>query len=442
THAAKVSRFTFDLHAQGSVKGSGPAPPGVQTRKSPGRRSSGIRPGACRVFSRRSGPRGPATRGARPIVGAIRPRLSSAPRPPVARPGGSTDAQPDRRAAPLRVAGRGQVRGAALPRIAQSPATPRRAPPRPHRPARRLPVRPHDAAREPGAEEARRGRHLLRQRRAADEAAARLGNADRAAERGLRRPDALPPPGAGLGRRVAARALRPRARVRRRERFDRGRVKVGATPARGALRDARRQELAAALEREAAELLRDKNAGVPDSLAGRTVVIEAARGGPDGASMPLPAPLGYGYSIARLSDEILSRAAIIYVWVTPEASRRKNHERTDPDDPGSILYHGVPHAVMLGDYGCDDMDWLIGQSDRMDTVRIETRGKTFHIPVARFDNRVDKTTFVRGERAAWKPAAVAALHAGLAEALERLSRARATARERPAPSRPPYAPAS
>src|SRR5262249_48900502 len=226
------------------------------------------------------------------------------------------------------------------------------------------------------------------------------------------------------------------------ERFDRARVKVGATPALEALPDARRQELAAALEREAAELLRDKNAGVPDSLAGRTVVIEAARGGPDGASMPLPAPLGYGYSIARLSDEILSRAAIIYVWVTPEASRRKNHERTDPDDPGSILYHGVPHAVMLGDYGCDDMDWLIGQSDRMDTVRIETRGKTFHIPVARFDNRVDKTTFVRGERAAWKPAAVAALHAGLAEALERLSRARATARERPAPSRPPYAPAS
>jgi len=208
------------------------------------------------------------------------------------------------------------------------------------------------------------------------------------------------------------------------ERFDRARGKVGAKPALGALPEALRKELAGALEREAADLLRDKNAGVPDSLEGRTVVIEAARGGPDGASLPLPAPLGYRYSIAALSDEILSRSSILYVWVTPEESRRKNHERTDPNDPGSILHHGVPDAVMYGDYGCDDMDWLIRQSDRPDTVRIETRGKTFHIPVARFDNRVDKTTFVRAERPAWKPADVAALHAGLAEAFERLARAR------------------
>ena len=208
------------------------------------------------------------------------------------------------------------------------------------------------------------------------------------------------------------------------ERFDRARAKVGAAPALAALPAARRKELIAALEREAAELLRDKNAGVPDSLAGRTIVIEAARGGPDGAAMPLPAPLGYRYSIATLRDEILSRAAILYVWVTPEESRRKNRERTDPNDPGSILHHGVPDAVMFGDYGCDDMDWLIRQSDRPDTVRIETRGKTYYLPVARFDNRVDKTTFVRADRSAWKPADVAALQAGLAEAFEKLARAR------------------
>ena len=209
------------------------------------------------------------------------------------------------------------------------------------------------------------------------------------------------------------------------ERFDRARAQVGAAPALGALPAARRKELAAALEREAAELLRDKNAGVPDSLAGRTVVIEAARGGPDGAAMPLPAPLGYRYSIATLSDAILSRASILYVWVTPEESRRKNHERTDPNDPGSILHHGVPDAVMYGDYGCDDMEWLIRESDRPATVRIETRGKTFHIPVARFDNRVDKTTFVRADPAQWKPADVAALHAGLQGAFEKLAKARA-----------------
>ncbi len=207
-------------------------------------------------------------------------------------------------------------------------------------------------------------------------------------------------------------------------RFDRARNKVGAPPALGALPGALRKDLEAALEREAAELLRQKNEGVPESLDGRTVVMEAARGGPDGATLPLAAPLGYRYSLSMLSDEILARASILYVWVTPEESRRKNHERTDPNDPGSILHHGVPDAVMFGDYGCDDMEWLIRQSDRPDTVRIETRGKVFHLPVGRFDNRVDKTTFVRADRSAWAPADVAALHSGLAGALERLARAR------------------
>lgn len=213
-------------------------------------------------------------------------------------------------------------------------------------------------------------------------------------------------------------------------RFDRARTKVGAAAALGALPAGQRRELAAAIEKDAAELLRDKNAGVPESLAGRTIVMEAARGGPDGATLPLPAPLGYRYSLATLSDEILSRASILYVWVTPEESRRKNRERTDPNDPGSILHHGVPDAVMYGDYGCDDMEWLIQHSDRPDAVRVETRGKTFHLPVARFDNRVDKTTFVRADRAAWKPADVAALHLGLAGALEKLARARAAAAAR------------
>jgi hypothetical protein len=207
------------------------------------------------------------------------------------------------------------------------------------------------------------------------------------------------------------------------DRFDRARQKVGASPALVALPAATRRALLDALEAEAAELLRDKNAAIPDRLEGRTVVMEAARGGPEGASLPLSAPLGYAYTLRQLSDAILARASILYVWVTPEESRRKNHERTDPNDPGSILHHGVPMAVMLGDYGCDDMEWLIQHSDRPDTVRIETRGSVYHLPVARFDNRVDKTTFVRADRAAWKPADVATLHTGLADAFTQLARA-------------------
>ena len=206
-------------------------------------------------------------------------------------------------------------------------------------------------------------------------------------------------------------------------RFDRARRKVGAAPAFERLPGEVRRELVQALENESADLLRDKNAGVPDRLEGRTVVIEAARGGPDGAAMPLPAPLGYRYSLSALSEAILSRASILYVWVTPEESRRKNIERTDPNDPGSILHHGVPMAVMMGDYGCDDMESLIRSSDRPDTVRIEARGKVYYLPVGRFDNRVDKTTFVRADRSQWKKEDVEALHQGLAEAFGRLARA-------------------
>jgi hypothetical protein len=207
------------------------------------------------------------------------------------------------------------------------------------------------------------------------------------------------------------------------DRFDAARRKVGARPALGQLEPGVRAEIARALEAECATLLREKNEGIPDSLKGRTVVIEFARGGPDGSALPLPAPLGYRYSFAALSAEILERASVLYVWVTPEESRRKNIERTDPNDPGSILHHGVPMAVMLGDYGCDDMDWLLRESDRVDTVKIEAHGRVWHLPVARFDNRVDKTTFVRADRSQWREPDVRALHGGLAEACGRLVKA-------------------
>jgi hypothetical protein len=209
-------------------------------------------------------------------------------------------------------------------------------------------------------------------------------------------------------------------------RFDAARARVGAPAALAGLPPEVRKTLEATLETESAQLVRDKNEGIPDSLEGRTVVIEAARGGPDGASMPLPAPLGYRYSLSRFSDAILSRASILYVWVTPEESRRKNHERTDPNDPGSILHHGVPIAVMLGDYGCDDMAWLIEQSGRADAVPVEAHGKRYELAVSRFDNRVDKTSFVRAERAAWKSDDVDALHQGLAQALGSLASIGAT----------------
>jgi hypothetical protein len=205
------------------------------------------------------------------------------------------------------------------------------------------------------------------------------------------------------------------------ERLDAARAKVGAVPALARLDDGLRREVSEVLEAEAADLLAKKIAEIPDTLAGKTIVIEFARGGADGSSMPLPAPYGYRYSLSRLSPEILARASILYIWVSPDESRRKNHARTDPNDPGSILHHGVPLAVMYGDYGCDDIAWLLETSERPGSVRVEAGGRLFHVPLAKFDNRVDKTTFIRAEPSEWPPDQIAALRAELQRAFAHLA---------------------
>jgi hypothetical protein len=224
---------------------------------------------------------------------------------------------------------------------------------------------------------------------------------------------------------VARRAHRPAsAAAALLDRLDAAAATVGAPRRLASLPAATREALSAALEAEAAELLREKHAGYPDTLGGKTLVIEFARGGAQGATMPLLAPFGYRYSLALLSPAILERAVVLYIWVTPEESRRKNEARADPNDPGSILHHSVPAHVMRADYGCDDMDWLEAESDRPGTLRIEAHGGVFHLPVARFDNRVDKTSFLRGERAAWRPEEIRGVHEGLRGALSKLAAAR------------------
>ena len=64
-----------------------------------------------------------------------------------------------------------------------------------------------------------------------------------------------------------------------------------------------------------------------ESLEGKTIVFEFARGGPEGASFPLKPPFGYEYSLALFDKEILENAAILYIWVTPEMSYNKNLQR-------------------------------------------------------------------------------------------------------------------
>ena len=184
-------------------------------------------------------------------------------------------------------------------------------------------------------------------------------------------------------------------------RIDKASLAVGLEPRNSLLDKETRLKVAEMLEEEAREMLKEKESQYPDTFEGKTIVIECARGGPDGSSMPLTGSYGYQYSLSQFCPEILEEAVILYIWVTPEESRRKNNERANPDDPGSNLFHGVPMAVMLGDYGVDDMQYLREHTEVENTITVNSLGRTYHLPIGVFDNRVDKTSFLRQDKENW-----------------------------------------
>ncbi|MBQ9685471.1 MAG: hypothetical protein IJV41_02830 [Oscillospiraceae bacterium] len=200
-------------------------------------------------------------------------------------------------------------------------------------------------------------------------------------------------------------------------RIDRAGAGAGIKPRLGLLDEGVRAKLAAILEKEARGMLDEKQAAYPDSFEDKTIIIECARGGPDGSAMPLTGTFGYQYSLPMFCPEILENAVILYIWVTPEESRRKNADRADPNDPGSNLHHGVPMAVMLGDYGCDDMEYLREHS-KANCVSFEAHGKHWDIPIGVFDNRVDKTSFLRATPDQWDADKVANVTAAIRAATD------------------------
>jgi len=197
-------------------------------------------------------------------------------------------------------------------------------------------------------------------------------------------------------------------------------IKAGIEPRLATIDSQTMKTVYSKIEKESADLLKEKHDQYTDAFEGKTIIIEAARGGPHGSSMPLPAPFGYKHSLSCFSKEILENAVILYIWVTPEESRRKNDARTDPNDPGSILHHGVPIDVMMNDYGTDDMDWLEETSEKKGTITIEAKGTKFNLPIGRFDNRVDKTSFLREDKALWEKENVEAMHTGIKTACDKI----------------------
>ncbi len=107
----------------------------------------------------------------------------------------------------------------------------------------------------------------------------------------------------------------------------------------------------------------------------KTTLVEFARGGPDAIHEAL----------RHLHDEVLSRAALIYIRVSYEESLRKNRRRARKGEEDSILYHSLPDEKMEFYYRTNDWETL----EERDPSFIDVRG--FRIPYAVFENEPEKT---------------------------------------------------
>jgi hypothetical protein len=108
-----------------------------------------------------------------------------------------------------------------------------------------------------------------------------------------------------------------------------------------------------------------------------TTLIEFSRGSEHG---------GYAGAFQHVSDEILKRAAIVYVRVPFEESLRKNQRRFNPNRPDSILEHAMTDEKMERLYRDDD--WAAVAPG--DSGRLNIRGQ--NVPYAVFPNEDDVTT--------------------------------------------------
>ncbi len=113
-----------------------------------------------------------------------------------------------------------------------------------------------------------------------------------------------------------------------------------------------------------------------DYHAEYTTLIEFSRGSEHG---------GYQSAFVHLSEDILQRAAILYVDVSYEESVRKNRRRFNPERPDSILEHGLPDEKMERLYHYIDWEKISGKHP----THIDIKGH--QVPYVVFNNKPEKT---------------------------------------------------
>ena len=106
-----------------------------------------------------------------------------------------------------------------------------------------------------------------------------------------------------------------------------------------------------------------------------TTLVEFARGGENAIH----------HALTFLSDEMLSKASLVYIKVPYEESVRKNRRRARPGQEDSILYHSLPDEKMEFYYKTNDWEQLTAKDPNF----IEVKGHK--IPCCAFENMPEKT---------------------------------------------------
>ncbi|MCX5799979.1 MAG: hypothetical protein NTX17_01120 [Candidatus Eisenbacteria bacterium] len=116
-------------------------------------------------------------------------------------------------------------------------------------------------------------------------------------------------------------------------------------------------------------------AGNPNYLRDTTSIVEFARGGEN----------GFGEAFSLLSDEILTRAGVVYINVSYEESCRKNRRRFDRKQAHSILFHSLPDEKMEFYYKMNDWHKIAPGNDGYLTIRGQA------VPFSVFNNEPEVT---------------------------------------------------
>ena len=75
---------------------------------------------------------------------------------------------------------------------------------------------------------------------------------------------------------------------------------------------------------------------------------------------------------------------------------------------------------MIGEYGCDDFDYLINLSPKKNYLPIMKDDEEIKVKCGRLDNRVDLTSDFRKPQSEWTPEQISKMEKGMKDAFDTL----------------------